>query len=153
MGSAVHAAALAAAGTRVRLAVAVEMIGTFSDAENSQAYPAFLGLFYPSVGNFVAVVGKWGEGARVDEVAAGLRLGSSLPVETLTAPPWVPGVDFSDHLSFWAHGYEAVMVTDTAFLRNPRYHTPRDLPDTLDYDRMAEVIKGLHCAVQTLGRR
>ncbi len=44
------------------------------------------------------------------------------------------------------------MVTDTAFYRNDRYHTPRDTPDTLDYRRMADVVRGVHRAVLTLAR-
>jgi len=153
MGSAVHAAGLAAAGARVRLAVSVEMIGAFSDAKDSQTYPAFLGPFYPSTASFVAVAGRWGQGAAISKVARAMRLGSPLPVETLSAPSWVTGVDFSDHRSFWAHGFQAVMVTDTSFYRNPRYHTAADRPETLDYARMAEVVKGLHCAVQAVAAR
>jgi len=153
MGSAIHAALLAQQKVPVRLMISLEMIGAFSDAEGSQSYPLFLGLFYPSTANFVAVVGRWGQGPTIDEVARGLRAASDLPVETLSAPEFVAGVDFSDHRSFWAHSYPAVMVTDTAFLRNPRYHTPEDRPETLDYARMAEVVKGVHCAVQSVARR
>jgi hypothetical protein len=112
-----------------------------------------VGWFYPSKANFIAVVGKWGQGATVRDVEAGLRAGCSVPVETLTAPTFVTGVDFSDHRNYWAHGYRAVMVTDTSFYRNERYHTPEDRADTLDYDRMAEVVKGIHCEVQAAARR
>ena len=35
------------------------------------------------------------------------------------------------------------MVTDTAFVRNPNYHTARDTADTLDYENMARVVDGL----------
>jgi Zn-dependent M28 family amino/carboxypeptidase len=153
MGSAVHARSLASKRARVRLMISVEMVGAFSDEPGSQSYPPLLGLFYPSKGNFVAVVGKWGQGAAIDEVASALRTGSELPVETLSAPAFVTGVDFSDHRSFWEHGYKAVMVTDTSFYRNPRYHTVDDRPETLDYPRMAEVVKGLHCAVQAVAWR
>ena len=153
MGSAVHARGLADGGARVRVMISLEMIGAFSDAKGSQTYPAVVGWFHPSTANFVAVVGKWGQGGAVRDVAAGLRGGSPLPVEALSAPTFLPGVDFSDHRSFWANGYDAVMVTDTAFFRNPRYHTPQDTPDTLDYRRMAEVVKGVHCAVQATARR
>jgi hypothetical protein len=51
-----------------------------------------------------------------------------------------------------AHGYPAAMITDTAFYRNDRYHTARDTPDTLDYRRMAEVVRAVHRAVLTLAR-
>ena len=153
MGSAVHASFLAERKTKVRLMISVEMIGAFSEEAGTQSYPLFFGLFYPSTANFVAVVGKWGQGAAVDEVASSLRAASDLPVETLSAPSFVTGVDFSDHRSFWHQGYTAVMVTDTAFFRNPRYHTSEDKPETLDYSRMAEVVKGLNCAVQSVARR
>jgi hypothetical protein len=153
MGSVVHVRALASRGARVRLMISLEMIGVFSDAKGSQHYPAVVGWFYPSAGNFIAVIGKWGQGGTVRDVARGLRAGSPLPVETLVAPRFLTGVDFSDHRSFWARGYDAVMVTDTSFFRNDRYHTSDDRPDTLDYVRMAEVVKGVHCAVQAMARR
>lgn len=153
MGSAVHARALAARGAKVRTMIAVEMVGAFSDGEGTQHYPAVVGWFYPSTGNFVAVVGKWGQGGTVRDVAAALRAGGALPVETLTAPTFVTGVDFSDHRNFWTHGYPAVMVTDTSFYRNDRYHTKADTAETLDFVRMAEVVKGLYCAVQAAARR
>ena len=60
------------------------------------------------------------------------------------APPEVPGVDYSDHRNYWAQGYDAIMVTDTAFMRNSNYHTLKDTMDTLDYDRMADVVLGVY---------
>jgi hypothetical protein len=54
----------------------------------------------------------------------------------------VPGVGWSDHWSFWQHGYPALMVTDTAPFRYPHYHSARDAPDKLDYDRLARVVEG-----------
>jgi hypothetical protein len=153
MGSAVHARALAQRGAKVRLMISVEMIGAFSDERGSQGYPPIIGLFYPSTANFIAVVAKWGQGGAVRAVASALRAASPLPVETLTAPRFVTGIDYSDHRSYWEHGYDAVMITDTSFFRNARYHTAEDTPDTLDYARMAEVVKGLHCAVQDVARR
>ena len=75
-----------------------------------------------------------------------------LGVYSINGPAWIPGLDFSDHRSYWAHGYPAVMVTDTAFYRNDRYHMARDTPDTLDYRRMAEVVRGVHAAVVMLAR-
>ncbi len=44
------------------------------------------------------------------------------------------------------------MITDTAFYRNPRYHTERDTPETLDYRRMAKVVAGVRQAVLDLAR-
>jgi hypothetical protein len=56
-------------------------------------------------------------------------------------------INFSDHWSFWQEQYPAVMVTDTAYLRNKNYHQQTDLPDTLNYQYMAQVIVGLKEAV------
>jgi len=64
----------------------------------------------------------------------------------------VPGIDFSDHRNYWGVGYDAVMITDTAFYRNPNYHTPRDTAETLDYQRMALVVQGVYAAVLALAQ-
>ena len=58
----------------------------------------------------------------------------------------VSGVSWSDHRSFWACGYRALMVTDTAFYRNPHYHRADDTPDTLAYPQLAEVTEVLSLA-------
>jgi hypothetical protein len=39
------------------------------------------------------------------------------------------------------------MMTDTAFMRNPNYHTLQDTPETLNYEKMAEVVRGLYAAI------
>jgi hypothetical protein len=62
------------------------------------------------------------------------------------------GVDLSDHRNYWAAGYSAIMVTDTAFMRNRRYHTTQDLPSSLDYVRLAGVVDGVLSAVVHLAK-
>jgi hypothetical protein len=48
----------------------------------------------------------------------------------------------SDHISFWARGMNAVMITDTANLREGTpYHTPDDTTANIDFDFMINVIK------------
>lgn len=151
MGSAVHARALRAQGVRVRAMIALEMIGYFTDAPGSQRFPlGLLRAFYPSRGNFITVVGRLGERRLAGRIKHAMRGASPLPVHALNAPRWVPGIAFSDHLSYWDAGYPAVMVTDTAFFRNPHYHTAGDTPATLDYARMADVVHGVHAAVLQL---
>jgi hypothetical protein len=125
--------------------IAVEMIGFYRDTPRSQAFPmAGLGLLYPETGNFIAVVGKFSDFGTMRRLKSLFRGASDLPVETINAPASVPGVDFSDHRNYWKFGMQAVMVTDTAFLRNPNYHGPGDTADTLDYDRMAKVVRALY---------
>lgn len=152
MGSAVHAASLRRRGVRVRVMMSLEMIGYFTDAPGSQKLPlAVLRPFYPSRGDFIAVVGKLGQAMLVRRVKRAMRRATPLPVHSINAPRWVPGVDFSDHMNYWDAGYPAVMITDTAFYRNPHYHTAHDAADTLDYARMALVVEGVHAAIRRLG--
>ena len=56
-------------------------------------------------------------------------------------------LDASDHRSYWAQGWPAVLVTDTAFVRNPNYHTAHDRASTLDYPRMGRAVDGVANAV------
>jgi hypothetical protein len=42
------------------------------------------------------------------------------------------------------------MVTDTAPLRYPWYHTAEDTPDKIDYDRLAQVIDGLEGVIESI---
>lgn len=148
MGSAVHARFLKEDGQKIRVMICLEMIGYFTDAENSQSYPApGLKLFYPSVGNFIAVVGKLDQRSLTARVKKAMSMASDLPVHSISSPRALPGIDFSDHRSYWSEGYPAVMITDTAFYRNPNYHTPGDTPETLDYTRMAMVVRGVHQSI------
>jgi len=145
MGSYTYAKSLADAGVGLRFMISLEMIGYFSDRPGSQRYPLFpLKWFYPDTGNYIAVVGKWGQGELVARVKKTLSAASKVPVESVAAPRYLPGIDFSDHKSFWEFGYNAVMVTDTAFYRNRNYHKITDTIDTIDFRRMAEVVKGVY---------
>ncbi len=153
MGSDVYARSLVSANRRVRGMICLEMLGCFSDAPGSQKLPfGVLRLLYPSTGNFIAVVGNLPGAGIVRRVKRAMREASDLPVESINAPGVVPGVDLSDHSSFWRRGLPAVMITDTAFYRNPRYHTEHDTPETLDYARMGEVVAGVRRAVLELAR-
>ena len=153
MGSAVHANDLRQQNAKVRAMISLEMIGYFSEAPGSQHFPAaLLSLFYPTTGNFIAVVGTLSEGLLVRQVKAAMQGANELPVHSINAPTIVPGVGFSDQLNYWNAGYHAVMITDTAFFRNPNYHTPEDTAEKLDYKRMAMVVEGVYAAVLELGR-
>ena len=151
MGSYTYAKSLADAGVRVRAMISLEMIGYFSDKPGSQRYPLFfLKWFYPDRGNYIAVVGKWGQGELVGRIKKAVSGASKVPVESIAAPPFLPGIDFSDHQSFWKFGYNAVMITDTSFYRNRNYHKVTDTIDTIDFIRMAEVVKGVYHAMISL---
>ena len=151
MGSYIHAKSLKDEGVKVRAMIALEMIGYFSDDEGSQAYPLILlKPFYPSKGNFIAVVGKLFQTSIVRKIKKAMKNAGPLPVESINAPKLVPGIAFSDHLNYWRNGYPAVMITDTAMYRNPNYHTASDRAGTLDYEKMAQVVDGVKEAVVQL---
>ena len=147
-GSAVHAASLQKQGIPVRIMFSLEMIGYFSDAENSQrSLLPVMKPFYPSRANWIAVVGKLGQGFAVRRVKKAMRSASPLPVYSINAPQRIDAINWSDHYNYWKTGRTAVMITDTAFLRNANFHTAQDTADTLDYERLAMVLQGVYGAV------
>ena len=143
MGSAVYAKSLAETGSAVKLMIALEMIGYFTEEKGSQDYPTpLLHLFYPSIGNFIAIVDQM-LSTEAQRMKASMAQVIGLPVYSINAPSFIPGVDFSDHSNFWRYGYPAVMVTDTAFYRNLAYHTENDRAEHLNYEKMAKVVYGI----------
>lgn len=149
MGSVWHAKSLRAAKRDVRLMLSLEMIGYFSDAPRSQAYsvPGMRQL-YSDRGDFIALVGKFSDFQATRAAKALMAGATDLPVYSINAPRMMQGIDFSDHRSYWGQGYPAMMVTDTAFMRNPNYHQAGDTYDKLDYRRMAKVVQAVHAVTQ-----
>ena len=121
-----------------------DFLGYYSDKKGTQLYPLpLMSLFYSNIPNFIGVVGNLRSRKLVKKVADSIKNSCAVPVETLSTVKYVPGVDFSDHGSFWKMGYPAVMITDTAFYRNHNYHSISDTIDTLDLDKMAELLTGI----------
>lgn len=132
--------------------ISLEMVGYYDTNERSQYYPfPLLRRFYPKRGDFVAVAGNFRSPRLVRQVARLLSQTNRIPVVHI-ALPFVPGVGLSDNWSFWQEGYPALMITDTAFFRNGNYHRPSDLPETLDYARMAALADGLGNAICRFGK-
>ncbi len=150
MGSKVYARAARRRGDDIRVMLSLEMLGCYEDAPGSQTYPPLLRWFYPERGNFIAFVSNLASRRALREVVGAFRAHSDFPAEHLAAPAWVPGVAWSDQLSFWRAGYPAVMVTDTAFHRNRHYHRATDTPNRLRYPEMARVVEGLAATVAAL---
>ncbi len=151
MGSYVYARNLNQKGTDVEGMICLESIGYFTDRPDSQFFPlAFLRFRYPTTGNFITFVSNLQSKGFLNRAKAAFKKGSDLPVESISTLSVVPGIDFSDHRSFWKFGYDAFMVTDTAFYRNPHYHGKGDTPEILDYERISEVVIGLKSAILEL---
>ena len=132
-------------------AIILEMVGYTS---NEQAYPMILKwMGYPSKGNFIGIVGNRKSKKFGQSIFQSFKKNAHLPVETLFVPfnGWIlPDTRLSDHSPFWDAGLPAVMITDTAFFRNPNYHTRQDTSDTLDYLFMAELVKSLLVTLKEL---
>ena len=143
MGSRVYARAAKKRKDDIKAVLILKSIGYYSDSLYSQRYPPFFGLFYPNRGNFIAIVGNLRSRWLVKKVVSNFKKETQFPIESIATFGFIPGVDFSDHWSFWKEGYPAVMITDTAFYRNPNYHSSSDTYETLNYENMAEVVKGL----------
>jgi hypothetical protein len=145
MGSAVHARSLAAAKVKIHIMISLDMIGYFSD--NTRPYRTFAPFFKPGTvipGNTTAVIGKEDEKDITQTLAKYIMKYSDIDVAAVNPPPETPGVDFSDHLNFWKQGYTAVMITNFFVCPNLNYHKPGDTIDRLDFNKIAEIVKGLH---------
>ena len=149
-GSRVYARAARQRNDEIRLMIALETIGYYRTEANTQRYPPLFRFFYPNRADFISLVSNLRSRKAMLALAKAFRRTSDFPLEHLATFEFVPGVSWSDHLSFWAHGYKALMVTDTAFYRYPYYHTPEDTPDKLDYASLAQVTEGLHKAITQL---
>jgi Zn-dependent M28 family amino/carboxypeptidase len=150
MGSLRHAQELRRQGQHVEGALILETIGWYAQARHSQRLPPELEGRYPDTGNFIAFVGTLESSALVRQALAAFRANSDFPAEGLAAPAYIEGVTLSDHSSYRRYGYPALMITDTAFLRYPYYHTAADTEDKLDYPSLARVVAGLARTIAAL---
>jgi hypothetical protein len=147
MGSRVFASEARNEAIKIDGMICLEMVGYTCREPGCQRYPfplQFLG--YPKTGDYIGIVGNVRSAGFTRALRRSFEDNPNLPVVTLTVPlnGWpMPNVRLSDHVSFWNHGYRAVMVTDTAFYRNPHYHLPSDTMQTLDFDFMAELVESL----------
>jgi Zn-dependent M28 family amino/carboxypeptidase len=151
MGSVVYARRCRQRGENIAAMLCLEMLGYYSDEKGSQKYPNdLLKLVFPSEGNFIAFVGNADSNDLLARAHARFGAATDFPSQKAALPPEIPGVGFSDHWSFWQEDYPAVMVTDTAHLRNPHYHEPSDTPDKVDFESMARVVAGLEAVARGL---
>lgn len=150
MGSAVYARSLKAKGEKIAAMFSLETMGYYSAAPGSQRYPFPLSYAYPDRGDFIAFVGNIASRQLVRRTVGAFREKARFPSEGVAAPQGLPGIDWSDHWSFWREGWPALMVTDTAPFRYPHYHTPQDTPDKIDYERLARVVRGLEATFRSL---
>lgn len=152
LGSQAYADLLKQQGQRLRLMISLEMLGYCDDSPNSQRYPTGLERFYPNRGNFIALIGNLTALTDLMKLRGNIRK-SGTKCEFLPVPnkgTIVPQTRLSDHAPFWDNGYRAMMITDTAFMRNPHYHQASDRIETLNLDFLTGVCRGLEIAIGRL---
>ena len=152
LGSQAYATDLKQQQQPLRLMLSLEMLGYCNSAPGSQRYPAGLQYFYPNRGNFIALIGNLSAIPDLIRLTRRIRKAGT-PSEWLPVPNkglMVRQTRLSDHSPFWDRGYRAMMVTDTAFMRNPHYHQPTDTIETLDLDFLSGVCRGLELGLRDL---
>ncbi|MBW1779740.1 MAG: M28 family peptidase [Deltaproteobacteria bacterium] len=147
MGSRVYARKARDSGEQIDGMICLEMVGFTCHKPGCQSYPfPLMFLDYPKKGEFIGVVGNLGSRGLNKSLEKAFQQNLELPVVSLTVPlgGWLmPSIRLSDHSAFWDHGFKAVMITDSAFYRNPHYHLPSDTMEKLDYRFMAELVESL----------
>jgi hypothetical protein len=154
IGSAHYVGGLGKGEEKILGMISLEMVG-FTGPK--QDYPPYLNpKYYPNVGDFVAIIGN----ERSKELSEKVRHSfknhiSELPLEFLVVPGNGEGMEevrLSDHSAFWDQGFQALMITDTSFLRNSNYHLPSDRLETLDFEFMRKVATGVFYSITELAR-
>ncbi len=162
---------------RVAGVVVYEMLAYTSQEPGSQRVPPGIGAIYRGqvrrvrardfCGDFTAVIYNQSARTLATYFAEGLghfigpaatillRAPLDLPVIGALLGRFVPfAADFarSDHVPFWEAGLPALQITDTANFRNPHYHASGDTPDTLDYDRLADITAATALAIERFAK-
>jgi hypothetical protein len=153
MGSRVYARSCVAGGDHIVGMLCLESLGYFDESEGSQRYPEEIdadAAGYPKTGDFVAVVGNLNSARLVDTCVDRFNRAARVPAVGAALAPLSPWISASDHWSFWQEDIPAVMLTDTAPLRNPYYHTVGDTLETLDLERLTEVARGVEAVTRHL---
>lgn len=143
MGSRIYAKEARVENKNIKAVIIFDLIGFYSNKIFSQRYPIIAGLFFPNKGNFIGVFGNFKSRYLATEITKIFKSNYSFPITSI-ALDFIPGIDFSDHWSFWKEGYSAVMISDTAFLRHKNYHKSTDTWKKLNYKDMACVIEGIY---------
>jgi Zn-dependent M28 family amino/carboxypeptidase len=147
MGSGVYAYNAYKTKEQIDGMICLEMVGFTCHDSGCQDYPfPLMFLDYPKQGDFIGIVGNFNSRKFTNDLSKAFSQNPDLPVVKLTVPGGgylLPSVRLSDHSSFWHRGFKAVMITDTAFYRNPHYHLASDTMEKLDYEFMAQLVKSL----------
>lgn len=148
MGSYIHAKSLHDQKADVLGMICLEMIGYFSDEPESQPFPSpELAKRYPHTANFIIVVGIEVHSSFSKKVHQLMSADSGIDVQIINFPSEQGLAGLSDQRNYWRFGYPALMINDTSYIRNPHYHQKSDTIDTLDFDKITEVVNSSYRAI------
>lgn len=138
----------------------LETVGYTSDQAHSQRLPSPLFRLLPKyrvntgIGNFIAVIADKNSRGLAESFCGQCRE-LELPYTKIALPfgfkfiaAHIRDLLRSDHGPFWKVGIPALMITDTANMRYPFYHTEADTIDKLDFEFMEKVCRAtIACAL------
>jgi Zn-dependent M28 family amino/carboxypeptidase len=152
MGSSFHVRSVAGMRRDILGMICLDMIGYFSDKPGSQELPPLRDMKgkYPDTGNFIIVAGRKHQDEFAEKITGLIQQDCLVKAFTVTDPRLNELLELSDHLNYWKYGINAVMINDTAMLRNKNYHTGSDTIEKLDFVRMAEVVNGVYNAITNI---
>lgn len=151
MGSYIHAKSIAENKENIIGMICYEMIGYFSEKRGSQSFPhPALKLMYPSKGNFIMTVGIPKYDSFNKMVYHGMKKDSDIGVYNFSFELGKELAGMSDQRNYWKFDIPALMINDTSFMRNPHYHKMSDDIETLNFDKMSEVINSMIRSLQKI---
>lgn len=125
---------------------AVDAAGYFHDGP--QVYPdERLKAIYSAKANFIVVFGKQKCHDFNQAVFDLMKVDSGIDVQIIDHPLVEDLAGMSDQQSYWEFDIPALMINDTAFIRNPNYHKMTDDIDTLNFDSMRQVVTSTYKTV------
>ena len=72
---------------------------------------------------------------------------AQIDIQVVSFPTKEGLAGLSDQRNYWHFGYQALMINDTSFIRNPNYHQTSDTIETLDFEKMTEVVNCSYKAI------
>jgi Zn-dependent M28 family amino/carboxypeptidase len=146
-GSAAYASRALERSEDIALAIALDGVGFTNSAPNSQTVPPGFDRLFPEMkarldalggrATFAAVLGDTAAAAGIaalERHAAAAKLPLiSAALGTLQRLALLDAAR-SDHASFWLQGFPALLISDTANFRNPRYHCGEGQDDVQSLD-------------------
>ena len=143
-----------------------EMIGYYSDKNNTQSSPQFFDLVFPAAyaklvadtfkGNFITNIADYDSKPLSDVfISSAEQYVPQLRVISLSVPDkgkTIPDLRRSDHANFWDKNIQALMLTDGADFRNKAYHTANDISAILNMNFMGNTVKAALATLATLAK-